>query len=170
VVIIVSSYLEVDSFTLLSINRFSVLYRIKCLKSPECDIDLKFLECKVMLTSWMPVHCYGVFPRYYWASYSFHFNDTANVFPSPPTPTSRLPPLCYGVFPSSDKSPSRFHVGWLPSGYRIKKLNIEATLIKRYPYQNVKKLCVATDTHTLFVNLLIIAQPTYWDIMFSQKS
>jgi hypothetical protein len=25
------------------------LHRIKCLKSPERDIDLKFLECKVML-------------------------------------------------------------------------------------------------------------------------
>jgi hypothetical protein len=49
VIIVVSSYLEVDSFALLSKNRFSVLHRIKCLKSPERDIDLKFLECKVML-------------------------------------------------------------------------------------------------------------------------
>jgi hypothetical protein len=49
VIIVVPSYLEVDSFTLLSKNRFSLLHRIKCLKSPERDIDLKFLECKVML-------------------------------------------------------------------------------------------------------------------------
>jgi hypothetical protein len=52
VIIVVPSYLEVDSFVLLCFsvkNRFSVLHRIKCLKSPECDIDLKFLECKVML-------------------------------------------------------------------------------------------------------------------------
>jgi hypothetical protein len=49
VIIVVPSYLEVDSFALLSKNRFSVLHRIKCLKSPERDIDLKFLECKVML-------------------------------------------------------------------------------------------------------------------------
>lgn len=49
VIIVVSSYLEVDSFVLLSRNRFSVLHRRKCLKSPERDIDLKFLECKLML-------------------------------------------------------------------------------------------------------------------------
>jgi hypothetical protein len=49
VIIVVPSYLEVDSFALLSKNRFSVLHRIKCLKSPEHDIDLKFLECKAML-------------------------------------------------------------------------------------------------------------------------
>jgi hypothetical protein len=49
VIIVVSSYLEVDSFALLSRSRFSMLHRIKCLKSPERDIDLKFLECKVML-------------------------------------------------------------------------------------------------------------------------
>jgi hypothetical protein len=49
VIIVVPSYLEVDSFALLSKNRFSVLHRIKCLKSQERDIDLKFLECKVIL-------------------------------------------------------------------------------------------------------------------------
>jgi hypothetical protein len=49
VIIVVPSYLEVDSFTLLSKNRFSMIHRIKCLKSPERDIDLKFLKCKVML-------------------------------------------------------------------------------------------------------------------------
>jgi hypothetical protein len=49
VIIVVSSYLEVDSFALLSRSRFSVLHRIKCLKSSKRDIDLKFLECKVML-------------------------------------------------------------------------------------------------------------------------
>jgi hypothetical protein len=48
-IIVVPSYLEVDSFALLSKNRFFVLHRIKCLKSPERDFDLKFLECKVML-------------------------------------------------------------------------------------------------------------------------
>jgi patatin-like phospholipase/acyl hydrolase len=49
VIIVVPTYLEVDSFALLSKNRFSVLHYIKCLKSPKHDIDLKFLECKVML-------------------------------------------------------------------------------------------------------------------------
>jgi hypothetical protein len=49
VIIVFSSYLEVDNFALLSRSRFSMLRRIKCLKSPERDIDLKFLECKVML-------------------------------------------------------------------------------------------------------------------------
>jgi hypothetical protein len=49
VIIVVSSYLEVDSFAFLSKNRFSVLHRIKCLKSPERDFDLKFLECKLIL-------------------------------------------------------------------------------------------------------------------------
>jgi hypothetical protein len=53
VIIVVSSYLEVDSFALLSRSRFSVLHRIKCLKSPEHDIDLIFLECKVMLISFL---------------------------------------------------------------------------------------------------------------------
>jgi hypothetical protein len=49
VIIVVSSYLEVDSFALLFRSRFSMLHRIKYSKSPERDIDLKFLECKVML-------------------------------------------------------------------------------------------------------------------------
>jgi hypothetical protein len=46
VIIVVPSYLEVDSFALLSKNRFSVLHHIKCLKSPERDIDLKSLMLK----------------------------------------------------------------------------------------------------------------------------
>jgi hypothetical protein len=49
VIIVVSSYLEVDSFALLSKSRFAVLHRIKCFKSPEHDIDLKFVECKLIL-------------------------------------------------------------------------------------------------------------------------
>jgi hypothetical protein len=49
VIIVVPSYLDVDSFALLSKNRFSMLHRIKCLKSRERDFDLKFLKYKVML-------------------------------------------------------------------------------------------------------------------------
>jgi hypothetical protein len=49
VIIVVPSYLEVDSFALLCKNRFSMRHRIKYLKSLERDIDLKFFECKVML-------------------------------------------------------------------------------------------------------------------------
>jgi hypothetical protein len=49
VIIIVSSYLEVDSFALLSRSRLSMLHRIKCLKSLERDFVLKFIKCEVML-------------------------------------------------------------------------------------------------------------------------
>jgi hypothetical protein len=49
VIIVVSSYLEADSFALLSRSRFSMPHRIKYLKSLERDFDLKYLECKVML-------------------------------------------------------------------------------------------------------------------------
>jgi hypothetical protein len=56
VIIVVSSYLKVDSFALLSKNRFSVLHRIKCLKLPEYDIDLKKIECKVMLIIFLSLH------------------------------------------------------------------------------------------------------------------
>jgi hypothetical protein len=44
VIIVVSSYLEVDSFALLSRSRFSMLHRIKCLKSPEPGAGPGFLE------------------------------------------------------------------------------------------------------------------------------
>ncbi len=53
VIIVVSSYLEVDSFALLCRNRFSVLHRIKCLKSPERDLDLRFFECKAKLITFL---------------------------------------------------------------------------------------------------------------------
>jgi hypothetical protein len=58
VIIVVPSYLEVDSFALLSKNRFSVLHHIKCLKSPEHDIDLKFLECKLIIIIFLLLNCF----------------------------------------------------------------------------------------------------------------
>ena len=51
VTIVSFSYLEVDSFALLSRNIFSVLHRRNFKKSPERDLDLKFLECKVLLVT-----------------------------------------------------------------------------------------------------------------------
>jgi hypothetical protein len=105
----------------------------------------------VVYTSWMPVRCYGfsVFPLYHCTSYSSYSNNTANLFPSPPTLATHLSPLCHGVFSSSDTSPSRFHVAWLPNVNRITYRDIEATLIKIYPDQNVKKGGVPTETHNI---------------------